>query len=64
MKGSFMFAFLKKKVKVGKHSTLDNVMIDLETIGNDYNGIFTNIGAVIFNPKTGEIGKTFYRRIT
>jgi hypothetical protein len=41
-----------------------DVMIDLETVGNDYNGIFTNIGACVFNPKTGEIGDTFYRAIT
>lgn len=43
---------------------MNNVMIDLETIGNDYDGIFTNIGACIFNPETGEIGETFYRCIT
>ena len=41
-----------------------DVMIDLETVGNDYNGIFTNIGACVFNPKTGEIGDTFYKVIT
>lgn len=43
---------------------MKNVMIDLETIGNDYDGIFTNIGACVFNPETGEIGETFYSCIT
>ena len=43
---------------------MSNVMIDLETIGNDYDGIFTNIGACVFNPSTGEIGRTFYKSIS
>jgi len=38
-------------------------MIDLETIGNDYNGIFTTIGACEFVPRTGEVGRTFYESI-
>lgn len=38
-------------------------MIDLETIGNDYDGIFTTIGAVVFDPMTGELGDTFYEHI-
>ncbi len=40
-----------------------HVMIDLETIGNDYNGIFTTIGACVFYPETGELGNTFYKHI-
>lgn len=41
-----------------------NVMIDLETVGNDYDGIFTTIGACLFNPYTDEIGATFYESIS
>ena len=37
---------------------MNNVMKDLETIGNDYDGIFTAIGACVFDPNTGEIGDT------
>ena len=43
--------------------TSNHVMIDLETIGNDYDGIFTAIGACCFNPATGEIGKTFHMHV-
>jgi len=38
-------------------------MIDLETIGDDYDGVFTTIGAVMFNPESGKIGKTFYESV-
>lgn len=41
----------------------EHVMIDLETIGNDYDGIFTTVGACVFDPETGEIGKTFYEHV-
>lgn len=42
---------------------MKHVMIDLETIGNDHNGLFTTIGACTFDPDTGEIGKQFYESI-
>ena len=42
---------------------MNHVMIDLETIGNDYDGIFTCIGACEFDPSTGEIGRTFHKHI-
>lgn len=38
---------------------LPDVMIDLETLGNGYDGLFTNIGACQFDPHTGEIGALF-----
>lgn len=40
-----------------------HVMIDLETLGVDPDCAFISIGACFFNPATGDIGKTFYRRI-
>lgn len=40
-----------------------NVMIDLETLGNDYDGVFVSVGACLFNPDKGEIGRTFYRKV-
>ena len=42
---------------------MNHVMIDLETIGNDIDGIFTTIGACTFDPVTGDIGKTFYTHV-
>jgi len=42
---------------------MNHVMIDLETIGNDYDGIFTTIGACVFDPQTGELGRTFYESV-
>lgn len=43
---------------------MQHVMTDLETIGNDYDGIFTAIGACKFDPNTGEIGGRFHQHIT
>lgn len=41
-----------------------HVMIDLETMGNDYDGVFTTIGACVFEPMTGEITKVFYMSVS
>lgn len=43
--------------------TLINVMVDLETLGRDYDAVFTNLGACMFDPLTGEIGDTYYQAI-
>ena len=40
-----------------------DIMIDLETLGIDYNSVFWSIGAVKFNLKTGEIKDKFYEII-
>ena len=42
---------------------MQHVMVDLETIGNDYDGIFTTVGAVTFDPNTGELGGVFYAHV-
>ncbi len=42
---------------------LDSIMVDLETLGTAANSIILTIAAVIFNPRTGEQGTTFYGRI-
>lgn len=60
------FNFLKKLFTKQK-PVMDqaaHVMIDLETLGNDYDGVITSIGACIFDPYGIRIGKTFYRRIS
>lgn len=44
-------------------STLENIMIDLETLGTFMNAPVVTIGACYFDPMTGEIGETFYDRI-
>jgi 3' exoribonuclease, RNase T-like len=37
---------------------MKNVMLDLETLGNDSNAAVIQIGACYFDPDTGEIGET------
>ncbi|EKT55501.1 3'-5' exonuclease [Providencia sneebia] len=37
-----------------------NLMLDLETMSNKGNAAIVSIGAVAFEPSTGEIGPTFY----
>ncbi|MCT8353874.1 3'-5' exonuclease [Photorhabdus kayaii] len=39
---------------------MNNLMLDLETMGTGPNAAIVSIGAVFFNPNTGEIGDTFY----
>ncbi|MGY2573181.1 3'-5' exonuclease [Vibrio sp. C8] len=36
-----------------------HVMLDLETMGNTSNAAIVSIGAVVFNPETGELGADF-----
>jgi hypothetical protein len=43
--------------------TLDNIMVDLETMDSKPTSAITAIGAVIFNPTTGEYGDKFYTRV-
>ena len=42
---------------------MKHVMIDIETLGLAVKSTFTNIGAVMFDPNTGEIGEKFYQAI-
>ena len=42
---------------------LTDVMVDLETMGTEPGCPIVAIGAVLFNPKTDEIGDTFYSLI-
>lgn len=44
-------------------STLNHLMIDLETMGAAFNAPIVTIGACFFDPDTGEIGPKFYRAI-
>jgi len=39
-------------------------MIDLETMGNKPNAPIVSIGAVFFDPSTGELGPEFYRVVS
>ncbi|AFC22384.1 exonuclease [Vibrio phage CP-T1] len=43
---------------------IDHVMIDLETMGNKSNAPIIAIGAVYFDPKTGQTGKEFYSEVS
>ena len=40
---------------------MKNLMLDIETLGLGSNALVVAIGAVFFDPKTGEIGNEFYR---
>ncbi|MFJ5421678.1 3'-5' exonuclease [Pectobacterium parvum] len=42
---------------------MNHVMIDLETMGKNPRSPIASIGAVFFNPKTGELGEQFYCRV-
>lgn len=42
---------------------MNHVMIDLETLGTNPKAPIASIGAVFFDPKTGELGERFYCRI-
>jgi len=41
----------------------NDIMIDLETVGNDHDGLFTTIGACSFDIETGGIRDRFYESI-
>jgi len=45
------------------NSELNDVMLDLETIGQHSNAVIVSIGAVFFNPLTGNIGAEFHQVI-
>ncbi|MBK0004878.1 3'-5' exonuclease, partial [Erwinia sp. S38] len=42
---------------------MNHLMIDLETMGNKPNAAIVSIGAVFFEPDSGEIGNTFYSNV-
>jgi len=42
---------------------MKDVMLDLETWGKGPGCAIRSIGAAFFNPRTGEVGKTFYQNI-
>ncbi|MGC6029851.1 3'-5' exonuclease [Enterobacter kobei] len=42
---------------------MNHLMIDIEAMDEKSTAAITAIAAIFFNPETGEIGKTFYRRI-
>lgn len=43
---------------------MKNLMVDLETMGNKPNAPIVSIGAVFFDPSTGELGEDFYRVVS
>jgi exodeoxyribonuclease VIII len=42
---------------------MNNVMVDLETMGNGPAAAIVAIGAVEFDPDTGQLGREFYREV-
>lgn len=53
----------EKGLDHNEDKTFTDVMVDLETLGTGPNAPIVSIGAVYFNPETGELGRTFYRAI-
>ncbi|MBJ5080118.1 3'-5' exoribonuclease, partial [Salmonella enterica subsp. enterica serovar Corvallis] len=43
---------------------MNNLMIDLETMGKKPNAPVVSIGAVFFDPQSGEIGPEFYTAVS
>lgn len=43
---------------------MNDLMIDLETMGNKPNAPIVSIGAIFFNPQTGELGPEFYTAVS
>lgn len=43
---------------------MKHLMIDLETMDKKPTAAITSIGAVFFNPETGEMGEQFYQRVS
>ncbi|HEC2095406.1 TPA: 3'-5' exoribonuclease [Klebsiella oxytoca] len=43
---------------------MNHLMIDLKTMGNKPNAPIVSIGAVFFEPSTGELGEEFYRVVS
>lgn len=43
---------------------MNNVMLDIETLGTNKNAVIISLGAVFFNPATGQLGSSFYWTIT
>lgn len=44
-------------------TTLNHMMVDIETMGTRPNAPIVSIGACFFDPNTGEIGKQFYSAV-
>lgn len=40
---------------------MNHVMLDLETLGNTSNSAIISVGAVLFDPKSGQLGAEFYQ---
>ena len=38
---------------------MNNIMLDIETLGTTMGSVITQVGAVFFDKKTGELGKEF-----
>ncbi|WP_274725878.1 3'-5' exonuclease [Xenorhabdus bovienii] len=54
---------MSNKNEVTSHDINKNLMLDLETMGTATDSAITSIGAVFFNPTTGELGSSFYRPV-
>lgn len=49
---------------VGHHNNYRHVMVDLESMGNNSNAPIVSIGAVFFDPNSGNTGAEFYTAVS
>lgn len=42
---------------------MNNLMLDIETLGTGPDSIVISIGAVLFDPQTGDVGAEFYQKV-
>ena len=43
---------------------MNNLMIDIETLGTNSNAVVVSIGAVLFDPYTGDTCGEFYHKVS
>lgn len=54
---------IEKQIEKQVDVIFDQIMADLETMGNKSNSAIVSIGAIKFNLETGQKGEEFYRRV-
>lgn len=53
-----------KNIKTDNKDNMNQIMIDIETMGNGSNSALVSLAAVKFDMKTGKKGDVFYRKIS
>lgn len=62
--GTEMACTISELHDTSNKKTLNHLMLDIETLGTAPDAVVISIGAVFFEPSTGETGNRFYRNIS